>query len=143
MGFGRRLRRAFRRIVGRSGGAIAGAVVGGLVGGPAGALIGGTLGNSLGGKEDKTQQMLIERQNQLLEGQKKKQQQMLEAAKLQEEENSKLAGQVTGEQTNLTEGQENKGNDFASSGTSDIDTDWLDGVIDEDVREGVDKNIVI
>ena len=139
MGFGRRLRRAFRRIVGRSGGAIAGAVVGG----PAGALIGGTLGNSLGGKEDKTQQMLIERQNQLLEEQKKKQQQMLEAAKLQEEENSKLAGQVTGEQTNLTEGQENKGNDFASSGTSDIDTDWLEGVIDEDVREGVDKNIVI
>ena len=129
MGFGRRLRRAFRRItrdiarpfedVGRS------------------------IGGALEMKEDKTQQMLIERQNQLLEEQKKKQQQMLEAAKLQEEENSKLAGQVTGEQTNLTEGQENKGNDFASSGTSDIDTDWLEGVIDEDVREGVDKNIVI
>lgn len=129
MGFGRRLRRAFRRVT-RS------------IARPF-EDVGRSIGGALGMKEDKTQQMLIERQNQLLEEQKKKQQQMLEAAKLQEEENSKLAGQVTGEQTNLTEGQENKGNDFASSGTADIDTDWLEGVIDEDVKEGVDKNIVI
>lgn len=125
MGFGRRLRRAFRRV--------------GRVFESAGRSVGGMLGMG----EDKTQQMLIERQNQLLEEQKKKTQQMLEAAKLKEEEDAKLAASVAGEQTNLTEGQEGAGNDFASSGTSDIDTDWLEGVIDDEIKEGVDKNIVI
>lgn len=126
MGWGRRFRRAFRRVtrpfedIGRS------------------------VGGMLGMGEDKTQQMLIERQNQLLEEQKKKTEEMLKASKLKEEEDAKLAASVTGEQTNLTEGQTDNKTDFSSSGTGDIDTSWLDGVIDEGVdKDEADKNIVI
>lgn len=125
MGWGRSFRRALRRVsrpfedIGRS--------VGGMLGG-----------------EDKTQQMLIERQNKLLEEQKKKTEEMLKASKLKEEEDAKLAASVTGEQTNLTEGQKDNKTDFSSSGTGDIDASWLDGVIDEGVdKDEADKNIVV
>lgn len=133
MGWGRRFRRAFRRVsrpireiqkpferVWRS------------------------VGDVLLPGEDKTQQMLIERQNKLLEEQKKKTEEMLKASKLKEEEDARLAASVTGEQTNLTEGQTDNKTDFSSSGTGDIDTSWLDGVIDEGVnKDEADKNIVI
>lgn len=125
MGIGRRIRRAVRRVV-RG----------------AGDIVGGVLG---GGSKDNGQDELLKYQASLLEDRKKKTQDLINQQKLKEQEDAKVAEETAKDQTALTDSQNSENTDFATSGTSNIDTSWLDGVIDEEEGqlENVDENIIV
>lgn len=132
MGIGRRIRRAVRRI---------GRAVGGVVRG-VGDVAGGLLG---GGNEDNSTDELLKYQASLIEEKKNKTQDLIKQQKLKAEEDAKIAEQTAKDQTALTDSQNGENIDFATSGTSNIDTSWLDGVIDDEEGqlENVDENIIV
>lgn len=131
MGIGRRIRRAVRRI---------GRAVGGVVRG-----VGDVAGGLLGGGSDDSQDELLKYQASLIEEKKNKTQDLINQQKLKEQEDAKLAENMAKDQTALTDSQNGENIDFATSGTSNIDTSWLDGVIDDEEGqlENVDENIIV
>lgn len=132
MGIGRRIRRAVRRVRRAVSRVVRGA----------GDIVGGVLG---GGSEDNGQDELLKYQASLLEDRKKKTQDLINQQKLKEQEDAKVAEETAKDQTALTDSQNSENTDFATSGTSNIDTSWLDGVIDEEEGqlENVDENIIV
>ena len=147
MGLGRRLRRAVRRATRSVRRAISGTArgVGDLAEGVVGGTINGITGMLGGGKEENPADELLKYQASLVEEKKNKTKDLINQQKLKAEEDAKIAEQMAKDQTALTESQNVENVDFASSGTNNIDTSWLDGVIEEEEGqlENVDENIIV
>lgn len=147
MGLGRRLRRAVRRVTRSVRRAISGTArgVGDLAEGVVGGTINGITGMLGGGKEENPADELLKYQASLVEEKKNRTKDLINQQKLKAEEDAKIAEQMAKDQTALTESQNVENVDFASSGTNNIDTSWLDGVIEEEEGqlENVDENIIV